>query len=1328
MIINKTNKKKYSNIKISLLSNNNYLNLSNGLIKNSKTLNYKTFISEKDGLFCDKIFGSSNDKCYCNKLFNNYDDQTSICSVCGVESKILDSRRSKFGHLELNDIFINSLYYKFNPSYLSIMLNISKDYIKKILYDNYYIVVVSYIKDLKINKILNFDEYLFYKNKYFNKFYAGTGSKVLYHILSRFDILDEIKNIKKQNINFSILKNKKHLKRYELLKKFFNSNIDLSKILINVILVMPPDLRPIVRLPNSNVVSSDLNELYKRLIDRTNRLKEIKRCSWIPDTIYLNEKKNIQNAIDELFVGGGNNKNLELKSLSENLKGKTGFFRQNLLGKRVDYSGRAVIVSGADLDFGECAIPETMAVELFRPFIYRTILLNKNYNLKTAKDEVDKCGIFTLSILKNIIKKFYILLNRAPTLHRLGLQSFKILLTKDKVIKVHPLVCSAFNADFDGDQMAAHIPISNKSNVEYKNLLFSGNNILHPSNGECCIVPTQEMVLGLHYSTKIFNFKKNTLLFNSVYEVLIAYNYGYINLNSCIFFRFKEISFKNYIYKIYKTTLGRILIFNNFSNKYSFSYFNKILNKKDILKIFNDLSYKSDFNYLYTLSNNLMKLGFNFVTEFGASICVDDMFFCYNKKNILLKSFNIFTKYNIDYLNFFLTKKNKKKKILNLWDLTCDLISSFIFKDLNFSNYIDSNGIFIKGESKNSLYLMMSSGSRGSESQIKQICSNRGFINYKKYGFLEIPVLNSLRDGLNVFEYFYFSHNSRKTLADTALKTASAGYLTRRLVECSNNIFISEFDCCTTDGLFFKNLVYKGVVIENFFERIFGRFNSDNIYFKNKIILKKNTFIDINIINFLKKWKINIIKIRSPLKCKSLLGVCSLCYGLDLSKNRIVHIGEMVGIIAGQSIGEPGTQLTMRTFHTGGVVGKSLKLSFFKSNNKGFLKYSLSLKYVINKEGFKIVISRIGKIKIYNDNNDELESFNVPYSSYLLQNDNVYINKGDLICKWNSSYDLFISENKGHIEFNNFIENYNFIKKVDSNFYEIINNKILPTIDLIVEKNYNNIVKYKLEAGYLILFNHGDTVDVGDVLIKSPLDFDVDEDIVGGLPKINNFFEARIPQNCAVLATCSGVVKFNFFKKKKYINIIDKDNKNLFNIVFPNNKKVLVTHNQYINKGDIIIDGELNPHDLLYIHGLDYLVNYFLEEIKYIYFSQGIKINDKHLEVVLSQMLNNGVVIDPGKSHFIVGEIIPISKINIFNNNISYKYKIKHNFILLGITKKSLKNECFLSAASFQRTTSILSDAAINSKYDNMSSIKNSVMSGGVYIAGSGVYNKILNI
>lgn len=442
---------------------------------------------------------------------------------------------------------------------------------------------------------------------------------------------------------------------------------------------------------------------------------------------------------------------------------------------------------------------------------------------------------------------------------------------------------------------------------------------------------------------------------------------------------------------------------------------------------------------------------------------------------------------------------------------------------------------------------MMLSGSRGSESQIKQICSNRGFINYKKYGFLEIPVLNGLRDGLNVFEYFYFSHNSRKTLADTALKTSNAGYLTRRLVESSNNIFISEFDCGTVDGLFFKSLVYKGTVIEDFFERILGRFNSIDIYFNNKILFKKNTFIDMIVINSLKKLNINIIKIRSPLKCKSKLGICSLCYGSDLSKNKIVSIGEMVGIIAGQSIGEPGTQLTMRTFHTGGAVGKALKLSFFKSNNNGFLKYSLSLKYVTNKDGFKIVTSRIGKIKIYNNNNDELENFNIPYSSYLFQNDNIYINKGDLICKWNPIYDLFVSENKGYIKFNNFIENYNFVKKIDSDFYEIIDNEILPTIDLIIKDN--NIIKYKLESGNLVLFNDGDRIEVGDILIKNPLGFHANEDMVGGLPKINNLFEARAPQNSAVLSICSGVVKFNILKKKKYINIVDENNNNLVSII-----------------------------------------------------------------------------------------------------------------------------------------------------------------------------------
>ncbi len=1325
MIINNVNLKKNLGIKISLLSNNNFLNLSSGLIKNSKTLNYKNFISEKEGLFCDKIFGSSSNRCYCRKSYNDFKN-VDICDTCGVEFKIKDSRRSRFGHLKLNDIFVNSLYHKFYPHYLSIILNISKNDVKKILYENYYIVVISSIKILKLNKILNFNEYLFYKKKYFNKFYAGTGVSIFHYILNRLNILDEIKNIEKENNNLSNFKYKKYLIRYNLLKKFSNTGIDLSKIFINVLMVIPPDLRPIIKLPNGTVVSSDLNELYKRIINRNNRLEELQKYPWIPSVIYSNEKKNIQKAIDDLFVGGGVNRNIELKSLSENLKGKTGFFRQNLLGKRVDYSGRAVIVSGANLNFGECAIPEEMAIELFRPFIYKKILLNKNFNLKTAKIEVDNKSYFVLSILKNIIKGFYVLLNRAPTLHRLGMQSFKILLTKDKAIKLHPLVCGAFNADFDGDQMAAHIPISNKSNIEYKNLLFSGNNVLHPSNGTCCIMPTQEMILGLYYSTKIFNFKKKLLFFSSIYEALISYNYGYITFNTCILFRFKEVNFKNYIYKIYETTLGRILIYGNFFNKYSFSYFNKTLSKKDISKILNDLSFKVNFNYLCVICNNLMKLGFNFATKFGISICINDMFFCYKKKNIILKSFNIFINHNIDYLNFFLTKKNKKKKILNLWDLTCDLISSFIIKDLSFSSYIDSNGIFIKGETTNSLYLMMSSGARGSESQIKQICSNRGFINYKKYGFLEIPVLNSLRDGLNVFEYFYFSHNSRKTLADTALKTASSGYLTRRLVESSNNVFISEYDCGTIDGLLFKNLIYKGTVIEDFFDRIFGRVNSDDIFFDNKIFLKKGTLINIEVINSLKKININILKIRSPLKCKSKNGICALCYGLDLSKNKIVNIGEMVGVIAGQSIGEPGTQLTMRTFHTGGAVGKVLKSSFFKSNNDGFLKYSSSLKYITNKEDFKIVISKIGKIKIYNKDGNELENFNIPYSSYLLQNDNVYVNKGDLICKWNPKYNLIISENKGYVKFNNFIENYNFLKKINSNFYEIINNNILPTIDLIDENK--NTTRYELDVGNQVFLNDGDKIDIGDVLIKTPLDFDTTEDMVGGLPKINNFFEARKPQNSAVLAICDGFVKFDNSKKKKYINIFDENNNKLSSIVFPNNKKIFVTDNQYINKGDVVVDGELNPHDILYIHGVNYLVNYFLEEIKYIYFSQGIKINDKHLEIIISQMLNSGKILNPGSSRFIAGDVVSIKEINNFNKKVSYFNKIKYNVILVGITKKSLKNEYFLSAASFQRTTSILSNAAINSKCDNMFSVKNSIMSGNVFIAGSGAYNKILNI
>ncbi|QND78484.1 DNA-directed RNA polymerase beta subunit [Candidatus Nasuia deltocephalinicola] len=1318
--------KKYSGIKISIFSKEQILNISHGKISNSKTLNFRNFKPEIGGLFCDKIFGSSNEKCHCERV-SSYDNLSFICRYCGVETSVKDRnlKRKRFGHIKLDDFFMHTLYYKINPYYLSTILNISLIDIKKILYNNYYIVTYSDLNFLEIDQIIKFNEYIFYKKKNYNKFSAETGFNALKYLLNRLDFSTEINNLKKIiGSTFNKNNKKKAFKRYKILKTFYNFNINPLNMFLKNLLVLPADLRPIIRLPNDTVVSSDLNELYKRVVNSNNRHRKINKIYRIPSNIILKENKILQNHIDNLFVG--NHEKNKFKSLSENLEGKLGFFRKNLLGKRVDYSGRAVITSGPNMEFGECGLPIIIAMEIFRPFIYNKILLDNSFNIKMAKREVDKITKLSKSILLDLFRDFYIILNRAPTLHRLGIQAFKPILTDDNVIKVHPLVCAAYNADFDGDQMAVHMPISIKSKLEIKKLLNCKNNILYPSNGTCCITPSKDIILGIYYYTKFKFLKVKIKFFNSINDMILAYNYNFIKINTVSFLRFKIFDNKKLKinYKIYKTNLSRSLIFDIFSINFSYNLFNKILNKNSISKILNLLIHNYDFNSISLISNNLMKLGFNLITRSGFSISISDMFFSYQKRNILSKLKNVLISYNLDYLNFILTKNSKKKKIIDLWEHSCDIISNFILQDLSFSYYLDNKGLFIKSESFNFLYMMLDSGSRCSESQVKQICSSRGLIGYKKQSILEIPVLSSLREGLNVFEYFYFSHNSRKTLADTALKTSSAGYLTRRLVEISNNIFISEYDCKTLEGINIKSLIYQGILIENFFDRILGRtILKDFLFKKNNFLLKKNSLIDLNLLYKIKKLNINTLVVRSPLKCKSKYGVCCLCYGSDLGKNEMVSIGEMVGIVAAQSIGEPGTQLTMRTFHTGGFISKAKKNSFFKSNYSGFLNYSYNLKYVTNKYNLKIVVSLFSNIEIYFDSKKEnlLESFNLPYASYLLFDNNEEINKGEIICKWDSDYSLVISEFSGNIKYKN-LKDDNCLKRKDLNIYEIKNSKILPSIQIL--NNCVELFNYKLNVGDLLMFEEGDFVNIGDVLIKHPLDFSIAEDIIGGLPRIDNFFEARYPRNSALISPVSGFIKFSFLKKKKCINVYIK-NKMIFSSFIGENKKIIVNENDYVNRGDILVEGEINIHDILFIYGKEYLINYLIKEIKYIYFSQGIFINDKHLEIVINQMLKFVVVTNSNNSNFVIGEVIRLE--NILKNRGKFK-KINYDIILLGITNSSLKNKSFLSAASFQRTSYVLSEAALKSKYDDMSALKNIIMSGDVFNAGSGSYNKILNI
>lgn len=1322
-------KKKYlKKIKISPSSYNQILSISNGEITNSYTLGYNSLKPIYGGLFCEKIFGSNNpESCSCGELSINNDNKDFICKICGISPSSFKFRRYNFGHINLNGFFLSTLFYKSAPYYLSLILNISLNKIQNILYNDYYLVLIPY-KNLKFNQVLSSKEYFYYSNKYNNNLLAKTSFEAINYSLNYIDLNLELLNLKKKIDNKFIFTSnyKRDLKRYKLISFLIKNNSCLNDFILKALPVLPAGLRPIVKMSDNNLVSSDLNELYKRVFLRNKRLKDLNSICF-SDLIINNEKRLLQKSIDDLIYNNSpknifsDNHNKTYKSIINNIKGKEGFFRKNLLGKRVDFSGRAVIVSGPELNIDECSIPKSLALELYRPFIYNK-LISDFCSIKKAKLLVDRKNKLAYNALYEILENNYVLLNRAPTLHRSSIQSFKVYLNDENVIKINPLVCSSFNADFDGDQMAIHIPVSIKSLNEFKNILLSSNNILSPSNGEISILPTQDMILGIYYATNILTSIEKKLSFSNFNDVRYFYKQGFIKLNTEIIFIKKNFSLNTYVK--YNTTYGRLLIYNILPPGIDFSLINKTLRKKDITDIINYVYHNFGHNSALNLCNRLMKLGFSFVTISGLSISMDDMLF-YEKKNDVVKDYKyLLMYYNIDYLNGYLSIINRKKKIIDAWDNTSELIFNFTLERFLISN-------------NNSLFFMIDSGARGTELQIKQLCCSRGFVSYKKSGFLDVPIINSLRDGLGVLEYFYFSHISRKTLADTALKTSVAGYLTRKLVEVVNNVVVSKFDCKTLNGLYFKNLICNGIVIEDFYDRIYGRVLSRDLYFNNSILYKRNTILDHNCVLSIKNKSINILFLRSVVTCDFFNNVCSLCYGFDLSRNKLVSPGVAVGIIAAQSIGEPGTQLTMRTFHTSGVIDKKVVDPSIYSNVLGFVEYSFSLKYVLNIKNDKIVISNVGKIFIKDNSNQILESFNIPYSSVLFVDNNSFINPKTLICKWDGKNKLFISERSGYIKFENFLENINYVKRLDKLsgkfIYEIIKNDLNSDSFLKICDDYDNCssknsyITYNISVGGFLYYFNKDYVSAGDIIAKLSLNFIDFSNITGGLPKIIDLFEAREPKNSSLLSEFNGYFFYDLKRKFYQFYIKDSSDNILFKKLVSLDKLMLLQEGSCVSKGDKLTEGDINPHDILNIYGIDGIVDYYLSEIKNIYYSQGVKINDKHIEIILKKMLSNVLVLKSDNEKYLPGDIVTKDKLISFNkillkNNLqSIKYKI----LLSGITNVSLNSNSFISSSSFQNTSVVLSSSAVFNKIDNLKSLKNNIILGKAVPIGTGFYHKI---
>ncbi|WGH27626.1 MAG: DNA-directed RNA polymerase subunit beta' [Candidatus Shikimatogenerans bostrichidophilus] len=1371
-------KKEINKITITLSSPKSILKESFGEVLNSETINYRTKKPEKDGLFCEKIFGPIKDyECTCGK-YKNIRYKGIFCDKCGIEITKKSVRRKRIGHIKLCVPIVHIWAFRCLPNKISYLIGKSSNNIENIIYyDKYIILQIGKIKNKKINNkkfkkydLINEEEYLKikkynnkkkYKNK--DKFIAKTGGEAIYKILKNININKlYIKLKKKYYKEKSIQKKNEILKRLyviELFKKGQKKN-KLIYMLIKILPVIPPDLRPLVLLEGGKYASSDLNDFYRKIIIRNNRLKKLINIK-APNVILKNEKRMLQESIDSLLdnsrkiLSVKSDSNRILKSLSDILKGKQGRFRQNLLGKRVDYSARSVIVVEPKLKLHECGLPKEIALELYKPFIINK-LINRGIikTIKESKIIIKKKKKIVFNILKNLIKGHPILLNRAPTLHRLSIQSFYPILTNSKSIKLHPLVCSAFNADFDGDQMAIHLPLSIESILEAQLLMLSTQNILNISNGTPIIIPSQDIILGLYYLTKKNKKKnKNIKIFSSFNEVNLALKLNKIKLH-------KEIYFLNFKKKI-KTTVGRVLFNNIIPNKKKIGFINKIINNKSIKPIISKILHYTDILTTSNFLDSLKELGFYYCFKGGLSFNIKDIITPKYKKIILNKTIKKKKKI-LKYYNMGLITNNERyNKIIDEWSKTTSKITQIVIKKIKKKK----NGF-------NSIYMILDSGARSSKEQIRQLSGMRGLMakpqKSKKINLnteiIENPITSNFLEGLSTLEYFISTHGSRKGLADTALKTADAGYLTRRLVDAVQDVIIKEKDCKTLNGIKIK------INNKNLYSDILGRIILFDVFLKNIILIKKNKIIDEKLIKKIKKYKISYIIIRSPLTCETKNGICSKCYGTNLSNGNIIRIGEAVGIIAAQSIGEPGTQLTLRTFHVGGSASNISEETEFISKYKGII-ILLYLKYIKIKNKY-IVISRYTEIKILDINKKKkLYYNNIPYGSILYFKNNDIINIGDKIYEWDPYNSILISEYNGIVKYSNIKKNITYKLYIDENTglneKIIIENKsknIIPSLKILNKKG--DILKnYNLPIGAYLNVKDKEKIKKGKILIKIPRKYSKSKDITGGLPRLSELFEARNVSNSAILSEIDGIVSYGKRKKKDSIEIIitsTNNNKIKRKYIIKTSKQILVQENDFIKYGSKLSDGVINLKDILYIKGIRNIQKYLIKKIQEVYKSQGVQINNKHFEIIISKMIKKVKILNSGDTKFIKGNIVDKedflnenkkikNMVIIINNNKMIKkklFKIKNEFfkiikkkklysrktlpaiaipILQGITKSALNNKSFISSASFQETTKVLSESAISAKTDYLQGLKENVIIGKKIPAGTGFnkYNKI---
>jgi DNA-directed RNA polymerase subunit beta' len=1355
-----TQEEEFDAIRIGLASPEKIRSWSYGEVKKPETINYRTFKPERDGLFCAKIFGPIKDyECLCGK-YKRLKHRGVICEKCGVEVTLTKVRRERMGHIELASPVAHIWFLKSLPSRLGMVLDMTLRDIERVLYFEAYVVTDPGMTPLNRCQLLSEDDYLAKVEEYGDDFSAAMGAEGIRDLLRKLDVAHDIEQLRTElAATGSETKIKKIAKRLKVLEAFNKSGIKPDWMIMEVLPVLPPDLRPLVPLDGGRFATSDLNDLYRRVINRNNRLKRLLELK-APEIIVRNEKRMLQEAVDSLLDNGRRGKAMTgankraLKSLADMIKGKSGRFRQNLLGKRVDYSGRSVIVVGPTLKLHQCGLPKLMALELFKPFIFHKLeVMGLATTIKAAKRMVESQEPVVWDILEDVIREHPVLLNRAPTLHRLGIQAFEPVLIEGKAIQLHPLVCAAFNADFDGDQMAVHVPISLEAQMEARTLMLSSNNVLHTAHGEPVIVPSQDIVLGLYYATRErVNARGEGSMFTNITEVSRAYESGGVELHAKITVRIRESrrnddgTFTELLNR-YETTVGRALLSEILPAGLSFALINKPLKKKEISRLINEAFRRCGIRETVIFADKLMYTGFSYATRAGLSICVDDLLIPSQKAGIIDESEREVKEIERQYTSGLVTQGERYNKVVDIWGRAGDQIAKAMMDQLGNEKVTDRKGKEVTQESFNAIYMMADSGARGSAAQIRQLAGMRGLMAKPDGSIIETPITANFREGLNVLQYFISTHGARKGLADTALKTANSGYLTRRLVDVTQDLVVIEEDCGTQQGMALKALVEGGEVVEALRERILGRVSATDVINgeSQETIVAAGSLLDEDAVERIEKAGIDEVKVRTPLTCETRYGLCAKCYGRDLGRGSLVNVGEAVGVIAAQSIGEPGTQLTMRTFHIGGAASRTAVASSIEAKSNGVVHFANTMRYVTNARGEMVAISRNGEIVISDDNGRERERHKVPYGATLIVADGAKARAGQQLANWDPLTRPIITEYAGEIRFENVEEGVTVAKQIDEttglSSLVVIDPKrrgtsttrgLRPASKLIgpdgkeVKLATGDMpVNYTFQIGAIITVKNGQQVNVGDVLARIPQESSKTRDITGGLPRVAELFEARSPKDAGLLAEITGTVSFGKDTKGKQRLIITDFDGTAHEYLIPKDKHITVHDGQVVNKGEMIVDGPADPHDILRLQGMEALARYIIDEVQDVYRLQGVKINDKHIEVIVRQMLRRVQIVDPGDSRFITGEQVERAEVLEENDRVKAqdpeKKPATFEYMLLGITKASLSTDSFISAASFQETTRVLTEAAIMGKKDDLRGLKENVIVGRLIPAGTGL-------